>query len=73
MTPPLFAEHWDTPIFLFGVNVAKVMQILAYDESKHTIVPNENKAILGVLLWQKNTIPLIDLNIALNKKMLAGN
>jgi two-component system chemotaxis response regulator CheV len=52
----------------FGVNVAKIMQILAYDETKFTAVPDEGKANLGVLLWQKQTIPLIDLNVAINRK-----
>jgi len=52
----------------FGINVAKVMQILAYHESKFTAVPGENNAHLGVLLWQGKTIPLINLNRALNRK-----
>lgn len=56
----------------FGINVAKIMQIVAYDESKHTDVPGESPALLGVFLWQDRTIPLIDLNIALNRKRAEG-
>ena len=52
----------------FGINVAKVMQIIAYDESKLTAVPDENRALLGVLLWQGKTIPLIHLGLALNRQ-----
>ena len=52
----------------FGINVAKVMQIIAYDESKLTAVPEENRALLGVLLWQRKTIPLIHLSLALNRQ-----
>lgn len=52
----------------FGINVAKVMQILAFDESRFTAIPGDNGANRGVLLWQKKTIPLIDLNCALNRK-----
>ncbi len=52
----------------FGVNVAKVMQIIAYDESKFTALHDEANANLGVFLWQEKTIPLINLSIALSRK-----
>lgn len=52
----------------FGINVAKVMQIIAYDETKFTVLPEENKAILGVLLWQGRTISLIHLGHALKRQ-----
>jgi len=52
----------------FGINVAKVMQIIAYDESKLTVTPDDNGAILGVFLWQGKTIPLIHLSRALNRQ-----
>lgn len=52
----------------FGINVAKIMQIVAYEAARHTAVPSESPALLGVFLWQERTIPLIDLNVALNRK-----
>ena len=52
----------------FGINVAKISQILPFDKEKLTVVPNDDKAILGTLLWHGQTIPLIDLSIALNGK-----
>lgn len=52
----------------FGINVAKVMQIIAYDATKFTVLPEEEKAILGVLLWQGKTIPLIHLALALKRR-----
>jgi two-component system chemotaxis response regulator CheV len=51
----------------FGINVAKVMQIIAYDAATFTTLPEENRAILGVLLWQGKTIPLIHLGRALKR------
>ncbi len=52
----------------FGINVAKVLQIIAFDEARFTVLPEENKAILGVLLWQGKTIPLIHLAVALKRR-----
>jgi len=53
----------------FGINVAKVLQIVAYDESKFTAIPGDDPAQPGVLLlWHDRTIPLINLNAALNRK-----
>lgn len=52
----------------FGLNVAKVMQILEYEQDKHTHVPDESPAMLGVYTWHQKTIPLIDLHVALGRK-----
>ncbi len=49
----------------FGINIAKIAQIIPYDRSKLTVVPHDNPAFLGTLLWQGQTIPLIDLNVFL--------
>lgn len=51
----------------FGVNVAKVVQLVAYEEAVFTAIPDGTPAALGVILWQKQTIPLIDLNLALRR------
>ncbi|NOR10789.1 MAG: response regulator [Desulfovibrionaceae bacterium] len=52
----------------FGINVAKVTQIIPYDADKFTAIPDDSEAILGVFLWHGQTIPLIDLNTALRRK-----
>lgn len=52
----------------FGINVAKVSQIVPFDQENLTAIPTDDKAILGTLLWHKKTIPLIDLSTALNKR-----
>nr|MBF0222709.1 chemotaxis protein CheV [Desulfobulbaceae bacterium] len=52
----------------FGINVAKVSQIVPFDRENLTAIPTDDKAILGTLLWHKRTIPLIDLSTALNKR-----
>ena len=49
----------------FGINIAKIAQIIPYDRGKLTVVPHDNPAFLGTLLWQGQTIPLIDLNVFL--------
>lgn len=51
----------------FGVNVAKVMQIVALDELKFTAVPDRSASYLGVVLWHGKTIPFIDLSVALRR------
>lgn len=51
----------------FGINIAKIAQIIPYDRSKLTVVPQDNPTLLGTLLWQGQTIPLLDLNIFLNQ------
>jgi len=44
-----------------GINVAKVAQIVPFEQDKLTKVPDNDPAIIGRFLWQDNTIPLIDL------------
>lgn len=51
----------------FGINIAKIAQIIPYDRSKLTVVPHDKPAFLGTLLWQGQTIPLIDLNAFLRQ------
>ena len=51
----------------FGINIAKIAQIIPFDRGKLTVVPHDNPAFLGTLLWQGQTIPLIDLNAFLRQ------
>jgi len=50
---------------LFGVNVSKVQSIVQYDPSSVTKIPEAPPAMLGMLLYRRSTIPLIDLAVAL--------
>ncbi len=50
----------------FAINVSKILQIITYDETKLTAVPDTPDAVKGVLLWRDRTINLIDLHQALN-------
>lgn len=50
----------------FGLNVLKVQSILEYDPSSLTIMPKSPHALLGMMLYRGNTIPLIDLSAALD-------
>jgi len=45
----------------FGINIAKIAQILPFDRAKLTVIPHSSPAFMGALLWQGRTIPLIDL------------
>ncbi len=45
----------------YGINIAKVAQIIPFDPARLTRVPSSHQAVLGALLWQDRTIPLIDL------------
>ncbi|OGV55985.1 MAG: hypothetical protein A2017_07930, partial [Lentisphaerae bacterium GWF2_44_16] len=49
----------------FGVNVAKVKQIVQFDEKLLTRVPQANPLIMGLFAFRNTTIPLVDLNKAL--------
>ncbi len=51
-----------------GINVAKISQIIPFNPSELTKIPDESPAILGSLLWQGKTISLIDLNESLKRK-----
>lgn len=50
----------------FAINVAKVMQIILFDDQKLTITAGSINSVMGTLLWRDSTIDLIDLNVALN-------
>ncbi len=52
----------------FGLNVAKVQSILQYNPDLVTSIPAVDPSIIGMLLYRKTTIPLIDLAKILNKK-----
>ncbi len=49
----------------FGVNVAKVKQIVQFDEGLLTHIPQSHPAMAGYYLFRENTIPMIDLKKAL--------
>ncbi|RPH41334.1 MAG: chemotaxis signal transduction protein CheV [Desulfobulbaceae bacterium] len=55
----------------FGINIAKIAQILPFERSKLTVVPHSSPAFMGALLWQGQTIPLIDLKSFLHLPPLA--
>jgi len=51
----------------YGINIAKVAQIIPFDPRRLTRVPSGHAAVLGSLLWQDRTIPLIDLRRMLDR------
>lgn len=56
----------------FGINVAKVKQIVQFDEKLLTRVPQANPLIMGLFMFRDNTIPLVDLNKALGNSAPAN-
>lgn len=50
----------------FGINVSKVLQLVAYDQAFYTPTPEAPEEAPGVYLWREDTIPLVDLKAALN-------
>jgi two-component system chemotaxis response regulator CheV len=56
----------------FGVNVQKLREIIQFEPDKATALPDSAPSMLGTLLVRGQTIPLIDLNIHLNRSN-AGN
>jgi len=52
----------------FGINVAKVKQIVQFEENLLTRIPETHPAILGTFLYRGSTIPLVDLNKALHRE-----
>lgn len=54
----------------FGVNVAKIRQLMPYHSSLVTRMVGAHEYILGTMLWQGHSIPLIDLNLALGQPRL---
>ncbi|MBL4701252.1 MAG: chemotaxis protein CheW, partial [Phycisphaeraceae bacterium] len=51
----------------FGVNVAKVRQLMPYSTSQVTRIVGSHSNILGTLIWQGHSIPIIDLNLAMGQ------
>ena len=52
----------------YGINVAKILQIIPYNAGDFTETPESPPEMPGVLLWRGKTLPLIDLNVALNPR-----
>ena len=53
-----------------GINVQKLKEIISYDESALTVIPESAPAMLGVLMMRGSTIPLIDLKAHLKQRCL---
>lgn len=51
-----------------GINVQKLKEIISYDASALTVIPESAPAMMGVLLMRGTTIPLIDLKAHLNQR-----
>lgn len=51
---------------LFGINVAKVQSVQAYDSSLVTPMPQSPVGVMGMMLYRERTIPLLDLETLLN-------
>ncbi|NCD33454.1 MAG: chemotaxis signal transduction protein CheV [Spartobacteria bacterium] len=52
----------------FGVNVAKIKQIIQFDPERKSDIPESPAAMLGVYLYREGTIPLVSLAQALKMK-----
>ena len=52
----------------FGINVAKVKQIVQFEAKLLTEIPETHPAVLGTFLYRGSTSPLIDLNKALHRE-----
>lgn len=50
----------------YGINVSKILQIITYDQEFFTATPESPESMPGVLLWRGETIPFIDLYLALS-------
>lgn len=50
----------------FGVNVAKIKQIIQYEPERRSSIPEAPESMMGVYLYREGTIPLIDLGTALH-------
>jgi two-component system chemotaxis response regulator CheV len=50
----------------FAINVAKVVQIMTFNDEDLTRTAGGPDSVLGSLLWRDHTIDLIDLSVALN-------
>ena len=51
-----------------GINVQKLKEIISYDESALTSIPQSDPSMLGTLLLRGESIPLIDLRRHLNQR-----
>lgn len=51
-----------------GINVQKLKEIISFDESALTTIPESDPAMLGTLLLRGASIPLIDLKKHLNQR-----
>jgi len=56
-----------------GINVQKLKEIISYDETALTVIPESAPAMLGVLMMRGSTIPLIDLKVHLKQRCLEEN
>ena len=54
----------------YGMNVLKVQQILEYSEDIVEEIPKSENFVVGVVLHQNNSIPLLDMAMYLGKKSL---
>lgn len=50
-----------------GINVQKLKEIISYDDSALTAIPETDPAMLGVLMMRGTTIPLLDLKMHLKQ------
>jgi len=51
----------------FGVNVAKIKEFVPYEEESLTRMPNTPRSLMGMFLIRGQTVPLIDLNLHLER------
>lgn len=51
----------------FGINVAKLREIIPFDDAKVTTLPESYPSVIGTFLVRGNTIPLVDLNMHLRR------
>ncbi len=52
----------------FGINVAKIMQIVTFSDDFLTKVPDGPDSLMGSFLWRDRSMELYDLEVALNKE-----
>ncbi|SLM32598.1 Similar to CheW like chemotaxis response regulatory protein [Desulfamplus magnetovallimortis] len=51
---------------LFGINVAKVQSVQAYDRKLVTPMPENPPGVMGMMLYRERTIPILDLELLLD-------
>lgn len=51
----------------FGINVAKIAQIIPFSPEQVTTLPSSEPAVRGSLLWQGRSLPLLDLERLVNR------